>query len=84
MNSNSLTISAAERYKYFVILLTQHCLREQCNYSYLLSKLYIYNTPNSISSIIQMATPLIDPVVRPKFILHNKDESKELLENLHK
>jgi hypothetical protein len=82
MNSNSLTISAVERYKNFIILLTQYCLKEKSNYSFLLSKLCIYNTPNSISSIIQIVMPLIDPIVRPKFILHSKNDSEELLKNL--
>ena len=82
MNINSFTVSGCERHKKFVISLTQQCLQEKKNYSYLLTKFYVYYTPNTISNIIQIVTPFIDPVVRPKFVLHNKNESEELLKNL--
>jgi hypothetical protein len=82
MNINSFTVSACERHKKFVILLTQQCLQEKKNFSYLLTKFYVYYTPNTISNIIQIVTPFIDPVVRPKFVLYNKNESDQLLKNL--
>ena len=52
------------------------------NYSYLLTKFYVYYTPNAVSNIIQIVTPFIDPVVRPKFVLYSKTESEQLLKNL--
>ena len=82
MNINTFTVSGCERHKKFVILLTQQCLQEKKNYSYLLTKFYVYYTPISISNIIQIVTPLIDPVVRPKFVLYSKSESDEILKNL--
>jgi hypothetical protein len=82
MNINSFTVSGCERHKKFVILLTQQCLQEKKNYSFLLTKFYVYYTPITISNIIQIVTPLIDPVVRPKFVLYSKSESDDLLKNL--
>jgi len=81
MNSKSFTISACERYKTFVLLLTQECLKKRGNYSILLDKFYVYFTPNSISNIIQICSPFIDSLVKPKFILYDKKESEELLQN---
>jgi hypothetical protein len=57
-------------------------MKERGGYTRLLNKFYVYNTPNSISSIIQIINPFIDPVVRPKFVLYNKNESDELIQNL--
>jgi len=82
MSIKSFTISACERYKTFVLLLTQQCLQEKKNFSFLLTKFYIYYTPNCISNIIQITTPLIDPIVRHKVVLYSKNESEELLKNL--
>jgi hypothetical protein len=82
MNIKSFTISACERYKDFVISLTQQCLQEKKNYSFLLTKFYIYYTPNSISNIIQITSPLIDPIVRHKVVLYNKVDSDLLLKKL--
>lgn len=82
MNINSFTVSACERHKRFVISITQQCLQEKKNYSYLLTKFYVYYTPNTVSNIIQIVTPFIDPVVRPKFVLYNKNDSEQLLKNL--
>jgi hypothetical protein len=82
LSIKTFTVSACERYKKFVILLTQQCLQERKNYSYLLTKFYIYYTPNCISNIIQITTPFIDPVVRHKVVLYSKNESYQLLQNL--
>jgi hypothetical protein len=82
MNINSFSVSACERHKKFVLSLTQQCLQEKKNYSYLLTKFYVYYTPNTVSNIIQIVTPFIDPVVRPKFVLYTKNESDDLLKKL--
>lgn len=84
INLDSFTISAAQRYKIIIQLYTEHCLQSNTQYSTILNRMHIYNTPNTIESAISLLSPLIDNVIKSKITLHNKVESPDLLSNLLK
>jgi hypothetical protein len=82
INLNSFTVSACERYKDIIQIFCNECLRSNTRYSINLSKLIVYNSPNMIDSISRIILPFIDPIVRNKITLYNKNESDSLLCNL--
>jgi hypothetical protein len=82
INLNSFTITAAERYKYAIELFCKDCLKSETRYGRMLSKMYIYNSPGMIERFTSIFIHLIDPYVRDKFVLYNKDESDMLIQEL--
>lgn len=82
INLLSYTVSACERYKSIFPVLFDECFKKGKTYSDKLSKLYIYNTPSAMATIIQIMTPLVDPIVRPKINYYTKAESSAALEVL--
>jgi hypothetical protein len=82
INLTSLTITAAERYKNVLTIINDKSRENNNKYSYLLTKFFIYNPPNVFDSIIRIASPFMDPVVKPKINLISKTESDERLRDL--
>jgi len=81
-NLLSYTVSACERYKSIFPVLFDACFKNGKTFSDKLDKLYIYNTPSCMASIIQIMTPLIDPIVRPKINFYTKSETEDKLKEL--
>ena len=82
LNLNTFTISAADRYKIAIDIFCHDCLKSETRYGRMLSKMYIYNSPGMIERFTSIFTHLIDPYVRDKFVLYNKDESEDLIKKL--
>jgi len=82
INLLSYTVSACERYKSIFPVLFDECFKKGTTFSEKLNKLYIYNTPSAMATIIQIMTPLVDPIVRPKIGYYSKAESEVALANL--
>lgn len=82
INLNSFTITAAERYKTAIEIFCKDCLKSETRYGRMLSKMYIYHSPGMIERFTSIFLHLIDPHVRDKFVLHNKEESDDLIKRL--
>jgi hypothetical protein len=52
------------------------------DYSDKIIKFYIYNTPATFSSISKILMPLVDPIVKKKIVLYDKNDSSGLLKTL--
>jgi len=75
VNLQSFTISAAQRYKPAIQLFMQKCISEKTEFSKLLSKMVIYNTPQLMSEIAIFFKPMIDPMVTDKIVLYKREET---------
>jgi hypothetical protein len=82
MNLQSFSISAAERYRDCFELFSNICTQYNTEYSILLVKLHIYYAPSFIEQLYKMFHKLIDPRVKPLIVIHNKEESGELLQSV--
>jgi len=88
LNLSTFTISSCHRYKDFIQTYSSRCLNcdgEQLadgsatEFGVKLNKMHIYNTPNVMSNIITILSPIIAVEIKPKIFLHNKNESHPLL-----
>jgi hypothetical protein len=82
INLNTFTISAAERYKNFLVNINIHCTNT--NYNPYIKKLYIYNTPSIIDTIYKILNQFIDPYIKKILMYFSKDESFDIINNLLK
>ena len=78
----SFTVSAAERYKECIKMFCNKCMNSSTQYSKLIEKMCIYNTPSMIEHISLIIKPYIDPNLSQSIILYTKDESSERLKTL--
>lgn len=81
-NVNSFTVSATERYKKVINLFLNKCFSSNTYYSNKLTTMYIYNIPSMFDQISRILNPFIDPIVRNKIILIDKQQSIESLKKL--
>ncbi len=83
VNWATYTISAHERYKdifrLFSLAHTDDCIYD---FSALLTKFNVYNTPTIMNIISTFITPFIDPVVISKITLHDKLASQSIISML--
>ena len=82
INLNTFSISAAERYKYAIESFFENCKLANTNYSTILNKLYLYNKPSVIDTILTILKPFIVPDLYGKLVFYDKVESAQLLNNL--
>ena len=82
VNLDSYTVSGCQRFKDVFTVFIENCLRSNTNFSALLDKLYIYNTPNVMDMIMKIMLPFIDPIVKPKIVLISKKESPSKMNEL--
>jgi hypothetical protein len=83
INLNSFTISAAERYKTIISLFINKCMVDNNScYSEKITKMGIYNTPNTFNSISKILLPLVDNNVKQKIVLYDKNNSNDILREL--
>jgi proliferating cell nuclear antigen len=62
-NINSFTISAAERYKPAIQIFVTKCLANNTEFSKLLTKMHVYNSPSIMNEISRLLKPMIDPAI---------------------
>jgi len=82
VNFDGFTISAAERYKQFVVWFNSVCETRNHGFLLVIEQMIIYNTSNTMDHISSVFLPLIPNEMRPKIRIIGKEESKELLEQL--
>ena len=82
VNFEGFTISAAERYKQFVVWFNSVCETRNHGFLLVIEQMIIYNTSNTMDHISSIFLPLIPNEMRPKIRIIGKEESKELLEQL--
>jgi hypothetical protein len=82
VNLNSFTISAAERYKPAIQLYMSKCLANNTEFSKLLSKMVIYNTPTLMNEISRFLKPMIDPIITNKIQIYTKSETPIEIQNI--
>jgi hypothetical protein len=73
INLDTFTVSAAERYKHIIIIFLNECIQYDGKCSELLTKMHIHNTPKTFNLISKILLPLMDPLVKSKLILHEKN-----------
>jgi hypothetical protein len=77
INLNSFTISAAQRYQPAIRLFMNKCLSEKTEFSKLLKRMVIYNTPQLMNEISLFLKPLIDPMITDKITLYKREETPD-------
>jgi hypothetical protein len=82
VNLESFTVSAAQRYKNVIDLFLRNCMASNTQYSIKIKNMIICNTPNTFQNIAKFLTPFIDPIVKTKIVLCDKEESKEVFKNI--
>lgn len=82
-NMDSFTVTAAERYKQMIELFCRDPGEDDIEFTKSLSRIYIYNTPSSINSMIQMVSHLFDPKILSIVVRHSKKDSPLLIQELH-
>lgn len=83
INLNTFTVTAAHRYRDIIELFCKKCLTTNIgNYSTLLTKMYIYNSPSMMESISKIYKNLIHSEVRNKLIIYNKVDTIVKIEEL--
>ena len=83
LNLLSYTVSACERHKGIFNYLFEECNKNNHIYTTMISKFIIYNTPNTMANVIQIMTPLINPLVKEKVVMFDKIESLAKITALH-
>ncbi len=82
VNIDSFTVTAAERYKTFIINFCDECARLNTGFSDYVITFNIYNIPITIDQISKLIVGLLPVEIKPKIKLYNKKESEVLLQNL--
>jgi|UniRef100_A0A6C0JK34 hypothetical protein len=80
INLDSFTVSAAERYKNIIIIFLNNSIGT--DYSIKLNNLFIYNTPSAFQTISTLLSPLVEPTVKNKMVIYDKNDSTEILKIL--
>lgn len=83
INLDTFTVSSAERYKGLIQKYCEICLKDNTDFSLLLIKLHILNTPSVMELIIKIIKPIIDKDVVNKVVFHKKnEESNNIIKEL--
>lgn len=82
VNLQSFTVSAAERYKPAIQLYMSKCLANNTEFSKLLTKMVIYNTPSLMNEISRLLKPMVDPIIRNKLQMYGKSETPIEIQNI--
>lgn len=81
-NIQSFTISAAERYKPVIQLFITKCLANNTEFSKLLTKLCVYNSPSLMNDISRLLRPMMDSAIINKIYFYSKLETPEEIKNI--
>jgi hypothetical protein len=82
VNLNSFTITAAERYRAAIELFCNECMKGRTRYASLLTKMCIYNSPGMIEHVTGLFGGMIDPLIRERLVIYNKEETGSKIEEL--
>jgi len=82
VNLQSFTISAAERYKPAIQIFITKCLANNTEFSKLLTKMCVYNTPSLINDISRLLKPMMDAAITNKIQFYSKSETPEEIQNI--
>ena len=82
INLNTFTISAAERYNQIIQSFCNECCKNNTQYSELLNRMYIYNTPSMIQTISTFMVKYTADSIKSKTSFYTKDESQVKLNEL--
>lgn len=82
INLDKFTVSAAERYKGFIQSYVTQCLNENTDFSVLMTKMYILNSPSVIELIVKIIKPLVDKNIVDKVFFYKKEESLNIIKSL--
>lgn len=84
INLSTFTVSAAERYKEVIRLFCDSCFNDGTNFSELLIKFHILNTPSVMEMIVKILKPLANPLVIDKIAFHTKEEYDVIIKTMVK
>jgi len=82
INLDKFTVSAAERYKGLIQKYCSNCLNENTDFSILMTKMSILNSPSVIELIIKIIKPLVDKNIVDKVFFYKKEESLSIIKSL--
>ena len=83
LNLEGFTVSAAERHKNVIILFSNKCLNNtSIEYSILVNKIRILNTPSIINILIKMFKPFFPKNITNQIEYFNKQESVDIIKKL--
>lgn len=69
INLQGITISALERYKDFISLISSEGLKNGNNFLKSLHKVYLQNPPSFLESGYKMIQPLLDPIIKDRIVV---------------
>jgi hypothetical protein len=69
INLQGITISAVERYKDFISLVSSEGLKNGNNFLKSLNKVYLQNPPSFLESGYKMIQPILDPVITERIVI---------------
>jgi hypothetical protein len=73
VNLQSITITAIDRYKDLIILISSQGMKNGRNLLKSLDKVYIHNPPSFVETALKMVLPLLDPLIGEKIIVIPKN-----------
>jgi len=69
LDLKGLTITAVERYKNFVLMVSEEGVKNGKNLLGYVDKIYFQNPPSFLKQILGVFLPLLDPVIKDKIVL---------------
>lgn len=69
INLLSITISAVERYKDFIALVSSEGLKNGNNFLKSLNRIYLHNPPSFVESGYKIIQPILDPVITERIVI---------------
>jgi hemoglobin-like flavoprotein len=82
INLSTFTISAAERYSQIIQSFCNECCKNNTQYSELMNRMYIYNTPSMIQTISTIMVKYTADSIKLKTSFYTKEESQMKLNEL--
>lgn len=69
INLQGITISAVERYKDFIALISSEGLKNGNNFLKSLNKVYLQNPPSFLESGYKLIQPILDPIITDRIVI---------------
>lgn len=69
INLQGITISAVERYKDFIALVSAEGLKNGNNFLKSLHKVYLQNPPSFLETGYKMIQPILDPIIKDRIVV---------------
>ena len=68
VNLKSFSVTGAQRYLELIRMFCGHCLHSDTEFSKLLTKIYVYNSPKLLESISTLLRGFLDETVKEKIV----------------